>query len=139
MNTNKIIVAGLVGSVVAFLLGWIIWGNLLSGVMGNYAGSATDVMRGDDEMQFLPLAVGHLGLGFLLAIIYGRWATISTFVTGAKAGAMIGFLTSFAYDLITLGTTHLMQPMGAVIDIVASIVSMAITGGVVGWWLGRDK
>jgi len=139
MNAKKLIVAGLLGSVVAFILGWIIWGILLSGVTANYAGSATGVMRGEDEMLWLPLAIGHLGLGFLLAIIYERWATISTFATGAKAGAVIGLLVAFANNMIMLGTTHIMQPTGAIIDILASAVSMGLTGGFVGWWLGRDK
>ena len=139
MNTNKLITAGLIGSVVAFILGWIIWGNLLTGIMGEYSGTASGVMRGEEEMLWLPLILGHLGLGFLLAIIYERWATISTFATGAKAGAVIGLLVSFANNMIMLGTTHLMQPTGAIIDILASVVSMGITGGVVGWWLGRGK
>ena len=43
MNANKLIVAGLLGSVVAFLLGWIIWGNLLAGIMGDYSGTASGV------------------------------------------------------------------------------------------------
>lgn len=135
MNSNKILVAGIVGSVVAFILGWLIWGMALSGVD---MGVPDGIMRSDEEMQFLPLAIGHLGFGFLLAIIFGRWASISTFSTGAKAGAMIGFLFSFANDFIMLGTSHLMNTNGAIIDIVAATVSMAITGGVVAWWLGRD-
>jgi hypothetical protein len=139
MNTNKIIVAGLLGSVLAFILGWIIWGMLLSGVMGNYAGTASGVMRGQDEMLWFPLVIGHLGLGFLLAIIYGRWAAISTFNTGAKAGSAIGFLVAFANNMIMLGTTHIMQPTGAIIDIIASAISMGFIGGFIGWWLGRGK
>jgi len=135
MNSNKILVAGIVGAVVAFILGWLIWGMALAGVD---MGIPDGIMRSDEEMQFLPLAIGHLGFGFLLAIVFGRWASISTFSTGAKAGAMIGFLFTFATDLILLGTTHLMNTTGAIIDIVAATVSMAITGGVVAWWLGRD-
>lgn len=136
MNTNKILVAGVVGSVVAFFLGWLIWGFALSGMD---MGVPDGIMRSEDEMQFLPLAIGHFGLGFLLAIIFGRWASISTFATGAKAGAVIGFLMTFATDMIMLGTSHLMNTTGAVIDIVAGTVAMAITGGVVGWWLGRGE
>lgn len=137
MNAKKIIIAGLTGSVVAYLLGWLIWGVLLSDIMQDYSGSATGVMRSDDEMLHIPLAVGHLGLGFLLAIIYGRWASISTFSTGMIAGAVIGFLTTFGADMIALGTTHLIEMEGAIIDILAATVSMGITGGVVGWMLGR--
>ncbi|HKK88639.1 MAG TPA: hypothetical protein VJ917_07295 [Saprospiraceae bacterium] len=137
MNARKIIIAGLVGSVIAYLLGWLIWGNLLSDIMENYSGSATGVMRSDSEMLHAPLAIGHLGFGFLLAVIFGRWASISTFSTGLIAGGAIGFLSVFGSDLIMLGTTHLMQVEGVIIDIIAGTVSMGLTGGVVGWMLGR--
>ncbi len=138
MNTNKILISALVGAVVAFLLGWLIWGIALSGIMESHMGSATGVMRSDEEMLWIPMIIGHLCIGLLLAIIYGRWASISTFSTGMKAGAVIGFLFSMTGNMIQLGTTHIVTPTGAIIDVLGVIVSMGITGGVVGWWLGRD-
>ena len=62
--------------------------------MGDYSCIALGVMRSESEIQWLPIAVGHLGFGFLLVIIYSRQATISTFATGATAGAVIGFLVA---------------------------------------------
>jgi len=138
MNTSKILVAALIGAVVAFFLGWIIWGNLLAGTMSDHAGSATGVMRGPEEMLWVPMIIGHLALGLLLALIFGRWASISTFATGLKAGAVLGLLIALSWDMIMLGTSHIMSPTGVAIDILATAVSMGITGGAGGWWLGRD-
>ena len=53
------------------------------------------------------------------------------------AGAVIGFLYVFGTDMIMLGTSHIMQFEGAIIDILAATVSMGLTGGVIGWMLGR--
>jgi uncharacterized membrane protein len=139
MTTNKILIAGLLGAVVAFILGFLTWGIALSGFFEANVGSATGVMRGDNEMQWIPMIIGHLGWGFLMAIIFGRWANISTFATGAKAGAMIGFLISLTYDMINLGTTHLSNTTGAIVNIIAMTVVTSIVGGVVAWMLGRGS
>ncbi len=137
MNTNKILIAGLVGAVVAFILGYLTYGMLLSDFFRSNLGSATGVMRGDSEMMWGPLVLGHISWGMLFAIIYGRWANISTFSTGAKAGAILGFLIALTYSMINLGTTHIMNTTGAISDVIASTILSAITGGAVGWFLGR--
>jgi uncharacterized membrane protein len=140
MNTNKILVAGVVGGVVAFLLGFLAYGVLLSDFFANNVGSAKGVMRGDGEMLWIPMILGHLAWGFVFAIIYGRWASISTFATGAKAGAVLGFLIASTFNLINLGSTHISTTTGAIVDIIVMTVVASIVGGVVGMMLGRgDK
>lgn len=139
MNTNKIIVAGLVGGVVAFMLGFLIYGMALESFMAKNAGSATGVMRDQADFQWIPMILGHLSFGLFFAVIFGRWATISTFATGAKAGAVLGFLIGFAYDMINYGSTNLMNLTGAIVDILVGTVIAAIVGGVVGLMLGRGS
>lgn len=139
MITNKILFAGLIGGVVAFVLGFLFYGILLSNFFQANMGSATGVMRGETEMLWGAMILGHLALGMLFAIIYGRWANISTFATGAQAGAVIGFLIALAYDMIGLGTTHVMNTTGALADVVVTTINAAIIGGVVGWFLGRNN
>lgn len=139
MNTNKILLAGVVGGVVAFLLGFLAYGVLLGDFFAKNAGSATGVMRGDDEMLWIPMILGHLAWGFVFAIIYGRWASISTFATGAKAGAVLGFLIAATFDLINLGSTHISTTTGVIVDIVVMTVIASLVGGVVGVMLGRDS
>ena len=139
MSNNKIFIAGLVGAVVAFLLGFLVYGNLLADFFMENSGSATGVMRGDDEMQWIPMILGHITWGLLFAVIYGRWANITTFATGAKAGALLGFLIGASFDLIQLGSTHIFNTTGIIVDIVAMVIVSAIVGGVVGWFLGRGN
>lgn len=139
MDTNKILLAGLIGSVAAFFLGFLVYGVALAGFFESNLGSATGVMRADDEMLWIPMIVGHLAWGFLIAIIYGRWANISTFATGAKAGAVIGALVGLTFDMINLGSTHIMNATGAMVDVLVMAIMTAIVGGVVGWFYGRDK
>lgn len=130
--------AGLVGGAVAFLLGFLAYGVLLSDFFQANAGSAKGVARGDTEILWIPMIIGHLAWGLLFAIIYGRWANISTIETGAKAGAVIGLLVAVTSDMIALGTTHISNTTGAIVDIIVMTAIAAIVGASVGWFLGRD-
>ena len=134
MSNNKILLAGLVGAVVAFLLGFIVYGNVLTDFFMENSGSASGVMRGDDEMQWIPMILGHITWGLLFAVI-----NITTFATGAKAGALLGFLIGASFDLIQLGSTHIPNLTGVIVDIIVMTIISAIVGGVVGWFLGRNK
>ena len=137
MSTNKLLIAGLLGGVTAFILGWLFYGTLLMGFFEKNAGTATGVNRPMEEMVWWAMIVGHLAWGFLFAVIYGRWANISTFVTGAKAGAVIGALLGLGYDMIWYGTSNVMNLTATFVDILVTVVMSALIGGVVAWWLGR--
>lgn len=139
MNTNKLVLAGVVGGAVAFFLGFLFYGLLLADFFSNNMGSATGVMRADNEMQWGPMVIGHLAWGLLFAYIFMKWATISTFNTGAKAGAVIGLLVAVTFDMINLGTTHVGTMTSALVDIVVMTVISAVVGGVVGLMLGRGN
>jgi len=137
MNTNKILLAGLIGGAASFLLGWLVWGVVLADFMKSNSGSATGVMKAESEMVWWALIVGNLAGGLLLALIFGRWGSISTFLTGAKAGAVIGLLIAISVDMTMLATSNIMTLNGALVDILANAVVAGIVGGVVGWFLGR--
>jgi len=139
MNTGKILLSGLVGGVVAFLLGFLIYGLALSNFFESNMGSATGGMRGEGEMLWAPMIIGHLAWGLLFAVIYARWASISTFATGAKAGAVIGLLVALTFNMIQLGSTHISNLTASITDVVIVTLVSAIIGGVVGWFLGRGK
>ncbi len=135
---NKILIGGLIGGVAAFLLGWVIYGMALHGVLeANATEAAKSVQRGDENMIMWAMILGNLALGYLLAIIYGRWANISTFQSGAMAGAVLGLLWALSFDMIMYAMSTMMTMTGMIIDIVAFAVLCALTGGIVAWWLGR--
>ncbi len=139
MNANKILLAGLIGGVVFLVIGYLLWGMALTSFFDSHRGSASGVMRADEDMQWVPLILGNITWGLLIAIIFGRWAGISTFATGAKAGALIGFLMSFSYDMINFATANLMDFTGAIVNTITMAVVTALVGGVIGWFLGRGN
>jgi hypothetical protein len=135
MNTNRMLLAGIAGGVVFFLLGFLFYGVLLAKFFAANQGTAQGVMK--EPPTWWALILGNLAYGFLLAVIYERWASISTFATGARAGAIIGALVAFSVDFNMLGTTNISTLNGALVDVVVFTVMSAVVGGVVGLVLGR--
>ena len=135
---NKILIGGLIGGIAAFLLGWVIYGMALQGLMeANTTEAAKTTMRAEEDMVWWAMILGNLALGFLFALIYGRWANISTFKTGAIAGAVIGLLWGLSFDLMMYSMSTLYTLTGVAIDVIAFAVMCALVGGIVAWWLGR--
>ncbi len=137
MNVNKMILATVGGGVTAFVLGWLLYGMALADFFQANQGSASGVMKDPPEMW--ALIVGNLGHALLLAYVFARWAGVSTFGGGLKAGAVLGLLMALGFDFIMLGTTNLMNLTACIADLVVFTVLMGLTGGVVGLILGSGK
>lgn len=139
MNTTKMLISGIAGGIVAFFAGWVIYGMLLMDFMAQNSGSATGVMRADPEMIWWALIAGNLLMGILYSYIFNKWANISTLGAGIGAGAIIGLIMGAGFDLTMYGTSNIMNLNATMVDIAASTVLGALTGGAVGWVNGMGK
>ena len=137
MDAKKFAIGTLAGGVAFFLLGWLLYGILFMNYFEANAGSATGVSK--ESMNMVALFLGNLAMAALYTLIFLRWANISTFMGGLKAGALIGLLVALGLDLTMFGTTNLMTLNGMVMDVVVSTVMSAIAAGVIGWVLGMGK
>ena len=131
---NRVLLAALAGGVTSFLLGWLIWGILLMDVLREVNPQIEGMEK--DPPNLVLIFVSGLVWALLYAIIYDRWANISTFKTGLIAGAWISGLLALSLDLMFMATTNMVSMNGALIDVVANIVVGALIGGVIGWVLG---
>ena len=138
MNTNKFLVGGIIGGIAYFLLGYLVWGMLLMDFMTNNAGSATGVMKTNDQFIWWALIVGNLFSGFLLSYVLNKSGSNSA-GSGAATGAVIGLLVSAGFDFIMYGVANLSTLNGALVDILASTVVAAVVGGIIGGYLGMGK
>jgi hypothetical protein len=137
MTFKKILLAGIAGAVVYFLLGWLFYGILLMNFFAENAGSATGVAK--EPMLMWALVVGDLCWGFLLAVIFGCWTNIRTWLGGAKAGAIIGLLSGAGVDFMMYGTSNLYNCTALIVDVIVVIVMTAISGAVVAVILGSGS
>lgn len=134
MDTKKLWMGTLIATVALFAMGYLTYGFLLADFFSEHStpGYAKEVP------DMVHLVLGHVAGGLLLTIIFLRWAAIKTFVTGAKAGALIGFLFALMIDLILFSTTNGMDITATLVDPIVVGVNWAIGGGVLGWFLGRE-
>src|ERR1700690_2828412 len=106
MNSNKFLLAGIAGSAVLFLLGYLIYGMLLADFMKNHSGTASGVMKDSKDFMIWLIAVANILYGFMLTYIFGKTGTSSA-GSGFSLGAIIGLLTAASTDLINYATSNL--------------------------------
>ncbi len=137
MNT-KVLLAALAGGVAYFFLGWAVYGMLLSSTFSSMMTTeSAAVTRPETDMVMWAMVVSCLAFGLMLAVIYSRWANISTFRTGAIAGAVITLLMTLSTDLGMFSMYNLTNGgAGLLVNPIVNAVLGGVVGGVIGWVLG---
>jgi hypothetical protein len=131
---SKFLTATLVGAVVLFLLGFLIFGLALTGFYESNAGTATGVDKETPEWLWLILSV--LATSALLTLILG-WRGAADIAAGFKTGAIVGLLWGFAWDFGIYSMTNLQTLTLTLVDPILSAVYMGLGGAAIGLMLGR--
>jgi hypothetical protein len=135
MNTKKLFIGGIVGAIVYFLLGYLIYGKLLMSYFMEHHGLTTDANRA--QPIFLYLGIGNLLMGFLLSYIFVK-GKVSSFGGGFVTGGIVGLLMASSTDSIVYATSTVMSKSGIVADVIAFTVISAITGAIIAAVSGKD-
>jgi hypothetical protein len=122
MDIPKFIVGGLLGGVINFFMGWLVWGILLMDYMGKHATNAS-VFRSEEGMIFWAL------------ILYV--ANTRTARSGAVTGAIAGALMTAAFDLGIYAQMNIYDTNIFLPDVLASAFVTGIAGAAIGWYYGR--
>jgi len=123
MNTKSFFLSGIVGAIVYFLLGLLFYGVLFPEIHG------TDV-----EPCLLMIFLGCLFMSLLVSLIYNRWASITTFSTGLKAGFVIGLFYALSWNFFMYSSKEIDTNFFILLAI--DTISLAVVGGVVGYMCG---
>lgn len=135
MNT-KTIVAGILGGITHFVLGFLLYGLLLSSYLSE--NMIAGFGRSEDEMLFVHLVIAHILSGFFLAWIFSKMPGANSFSGGLKYGGIIGFFMGITVGLELYAVSNIYSSINVMlVDLAAVIVLMAVSGAVVAWWLGR--
>ncbi|MDG1315123.1 MAG: hypothetical protein P8P29_06340 [Flavobacteriaceae bacterium] len=127
MNTKSFILSGIVGTLVSFLLGFLFYGLLF-----------TDIHPDDAEQCMVFISLGCLFYAFTFALIYNRWANISTFKTGAEAGFLIGLLWSLSMNFFIYSSGSSLDS-NFLLLVAIDAVSATIMGGLIALVIGKVK
>jgi len=122
MKTKNFLISGIVGGIVFYFLGWLLYGIL-------FKDSFPQPEEGPNFMTMI--ALGSLTFGLFLAFIFTKWAQISTLATGAKAGAIIGLFLGLYFDFFNMAMDPDVTFKMFALDVILTIVLSAITGAIV--------
>ncbi len=136
MDARRFIAGTIVGGIVLFAAGYLIFNIVLAGFFAAHAGSATGVER--DAPLLWAIAVGCLGYAALIRYA-GGGRVASGLTGGAAVGAVVGFLLWFTADFILYGTQNVSTLTAAIVDPLAGLVHGGIGGAVIGFVVSKIK
>jgi hypothetical protein len=133
----KILLAALVGTIVYFGIGWLVFEGLLGKYMSENTTQIAGFKKTEEESSMLMLFVSCAAYALLLAIIMGQWAHVENFKDGVLLGAIIGMLVATMTNSYWFSTTNFFNSITPVLaDIAAAGLTVGIMGGAIGWFLG---
>jgi hypothetical protein len=137
MNSQRFILAALAGTVVYFLLGYLVYGVILKDTMLESTNAI--VMRADADMVWWALVLGNFAFASLLTYLVAKTNTLSA-TRGATLGFTIGLLMCASMDLIGYATTTMMsKPSFIIADVLAGAIMAAVVGAVIAWVYNYKK
>ncbi|MFM9826923.1 hypothetical protein [Flavobacterium sp.] len=132
MNAKKFLVSGIVGGIVNFLLAWLFYGIVFE--------SQFPIIEGE-VMNMQMITAGSLITGLFIAYIFTKWAHINIWMTGIKAGAILGLFLGLYWNLfinVKKATEDInWQVFG--LDTVLTIVMTALTGATIAIMCNKIK
>ena len=133
----KILLAALVGTIVYFGIGWLVFEGLLGKYMSANTTQIAGFKKSEEESSMLMLIVSCAAYALLLAMLMGHWAHVNTFKEGLLLGATVGILVAVMTNSYWYSTSHFFNNLPPLlVDIAAAGVTVGLMGGVIGWFLG---
>jgi hypothetical protein len=136
VDAKKFLTGTLVGGIVLYVTGYLIFTLAFASFYASNAGAATGVDRPAELMWAVVL--GSLGYAALICYAMGARSTPGL-GGGAKTGAVVGFLMWFAVDFILYGVQDVANLTRTIVDPLLEIVHGGIGGAVIGLVVGRMK
>lgn len=137
MDTKRFATGTLVGGVILYVAGYLIFDLAFAGFYAANAGSATGVAR--DPQLVWAVALGSLSYAALVTLAIGSRAGSSNMGAGVKTGAVVGFLLWFTADFIFYGIQNVSNLTRTVVDPLLELVRSGIAGGVIAVVLGKIR
>jgi hypothetical protein len=136
MGTNRFVVGTIVGGIVLFALGYVIFELLMGSFMA--ANMATIPGLDREAPQFWAVGVSCLAYAALICYAMGRHGAAGA-AAGAKVGAIVGLLVWMTADFMSFGFQNSMNLTATLVDPLLAIVHAGIAGAVIALVVGKMK
>jgi hypothetical protein len=134
MDVKGVLTGTVVGGIVMYVMGYLLWGVLLTSFFeGQTAGAV-----GRDAPVLWAAVVGTLSLAMLVTLVVG-WSDSASMMEGFRTGALVGFLVWFVVDLIIFANFEFSTLAGSVSDALVESVRTGIGGAAIGAVLGMGS
>lgn len=134
--STRMILAALIGAVVSFFLGWLVFGTLLDPYYQSNMVHYNGLVRGEDDMRFYAIFLAQLCWSGLVAYIFDKWANIRTFQKGLMGGIIIFALAYAGFDLMMYASMNLFGYKMMIVDVLVNAVFGGLISGVIAVVLG---
>ncbi len=131
---TKVLVGAISGSVISFLLGWVIFGMVMMNVYKNGMTHYEGLMI--DPPNLIGIFLGGLAWSTLLAVLFDK-LEVGNLTRGAIWGGIIFFLVMLGMDIFFYASMNLYQPMTLAADVIANTVHGTLVGASVGFIMGK--
>ena len=131
MNVKNFIVGGIVGGIVDFLLGWVVYGMLLKDTFPKPDGA------GAENMMFIFL--GCMSFGFLISYVFSQGEGVSNMAAGIKMAIGIALFMGLSTNFFMNMYKETIDVKLMAIDILASLVLATGVGAAVAMVNGKMK
>lgn len=136
METKKLAIGTVVGSITMFVLGYLIFDIIMADFYANNAAAAFGVGR--DTTLWFQVALGIASLATLITLCIG-WSGANNAASGFKVGATVGFFVWLGVGLIDYGYNTVSTAIFPVVDASLETVRTGIAGAVMASVLGKSK
>ena len=135
MDSKRFAIGPLVGGVVLYAVGYLIFSMAFAGFYAANTGSATGVERVPTIIW--AEALGNLAYAALIVYAMGNRAGSASVSEGAKIGAIVGFLAWFMVDFVFYSSTNIANLTRTIADPLLEIVHGGLGGAAIAAVLGR--
>ena len=135
MTLQRLALGTVVGGLVLFLLGYLVYGVLFASFFATNVGTATGVTR--EPFNFVALLLGQLAFAAILTMIF-NWGAVRSASQGAKIGALAGLLFFLGIDLTLYATTNVQNLAASLVDPLLAALLFAVSGAVIAF-VSRPK
>ena len=129
MDARRLVIGTLLGGIVVYALGYLIFILAFGRFYAANVGSATGVVR-DPEIMWAVL-VGSCAYAALITLMIGITGDAITAGEAMKRGATVGFLLWVTADFIFYGATNVQNLTRTAVDPVLELVRGGISGGII--------
>jgi hypothetical protein len=135
METKRAVAGTVVGGIVLYVVGYLIFTKAFASFYAANAGSATGVDRGGELLW--AMLVGNFAYAALVTYTLARRSGSWAIAEGARVGAIVGFLIWCTADFVFYGYSNIANLTRTIVDPLLEIVHGGIGGAVIAAVVGR--